>query len=204
MEKMDYEDRNHMHKYLDVDAMQPGLEVGENPYDRKAAQEWPDANNKVWGVEREEDHGKGDGDLGDYQSKQSLHYASESGYYNASESGDLKPIWRKEETVAPEVIDAIPAQRRFAAPAGAAAAAKKEEGRRIGGLRVGIFWGLVVLLCCIIAGGVGGGIGVGLASSKAACSRFVPSSLLPFFPIATNNLSQQRPHKQHISQLHRI
>jgi hypothetical protein len=45
---MDYEDRNHMHKYLDVDAMQPGLEVGENPYDRKAAQEWPDANNKVW------------------------------------------------------------------------------------------------------------------------------------------------------------
>jgi hypothetical protein len=35
--------------------------------------------------------------------------------------------------VAPEVIDAIPAQRRFAAPAGVGAGAKKEEGRRIGG-----------------------------------------------------------------------
>lgn len=47
---------------------------------------------------------------------------------------------------------------------------KKGE-RRILGLSVGMFWGIVVLLCVSLAGGIGGGVGAGLASQESACSR---------------------------------
>lgn len=44
------------------------------------------------------------------------------------------------------------------------------ETRRILGLSVGIFWALVVLLFCIIAAGIGGGVGAALVSRKNLCS----------------------------------
>lgn len=43
--------------------------------------------------------------------------------------------------------------------------------RRIFGLSVGTFWGVIVLLCVILAGGIGGGVGAGLASKKT-CSGY--------------------------------
>ena len=43
--------------------------------------------------------------------------------------------------------------------------------RTIFGLSVGTFWAVLVVLCVFIAGGIGGGIGVGLASQKKKCPR---------------------------------
>jgi len=41
--------------------------------------------------------------------------------------------------------------------------------RKILGLRVGIFWGVVFTLVLLLVGGIGSGVGIGLASQKAAC-----------------------------------
>ncbi|KAF7911480.1 uncharacterized protein EAF01_002987 [Botrytis porri] len=40
------------------------------------------------------------------------------------------------------------------------------ERRQIAGLSIGTFWALVVLLCLIVAGGIGGGVGVGIRGTK--------------------------------------
>jgi hypothetical protein len=48
--------------------------------------------------------------------------------------------------------------------------------KQILGLSVGTFWGIVVLLCVVVAGGIGGGVGAGLASRKSACARYVLES----------------------------
>lgn len=40
------------------------------------------------------------------------------------------------------------------------------EQKKIFGLSVGAFWGVVVLLALLVGGGVGGGVGAGLASQK--------------------------------------
>lgn len=52
---------------------------------------------------------------------------------------------------------------------------KAVQARRILGLSVGMFWAMIVLLFCILAGGIGGGIGAGLAfrkdARKDACLR---------------------------------
>ena len=46
----------------------------------------------------------------------------------------------------------------------------RRDQRRILGLSVGIFWAIIVLLLCIVAAGIGGGVGAGLASKKSSCS----------------------------------
>ena len=51
------------------------------------------------------------------------------------------------------------------------------ERQKILGLSVGTFWGVILVLCLIVAGGVGGGVGAGLAMRKNTCSRYVSSIL---------------------------
>jgi hypothetical protein len=43
--------------------------------------------------------------------------------------------------------------------------------RSICGLSSGVFWGIIVLLRVLIAGGIGGEVGAGLAKGKDTCSR---------------------------------
>jgi hypothetical protein len=50
---------------------------------------------------------------------------------------------------------------------------RKRTAKTILGLSAGAFWGIVVLLCVLIAGGVGGGVGAGLANRKSICSRYL-------------------------------
>lgn len=46
------------------------------------------------------------------------------------------------------------------------------EKRKILGLSVGVFWGMIVLLAVLLGGGIGGGIGAGLALKKSTCLRY--------------------------------
>lgn len=64
-----------------------------------------------------------------------------------------KPVWG---------LDRIALEEKF----------RSENRPQILGLSVGVFWGIVVLLCVLLAGGVGGGVGAGLAARKNTCSRY--------------------------------
>lgn len=46
-----------------------------------------------------------------------------------------------------------------------------KERKTILGLSIVVFWGIVLLLFLILAGGIGGGVGAGLASRKNTCSK---------------------------------
>lgn len=100
---------SYTHKYPDTQVNQPGLEVGSPRRIVEQSQEWPDASNPVWGLDR----------------------------------------------------IALEEKRE-----------RENRPAKILGLSVGVFWGIVVLLCVLIAGGVGGGVGAGLASRKNTCSRY--------------------------------
>lgn len=68
-----------------------------------------------------------------------------------------------EKEVSPDVLSSK--GYTSAAPGG-------ERGRRtILGLSVLVFWSLVVLLFVILAAGIGGGVGAGLAARKTTCAR---------------------------------
>lgn len=82
-----------------------------------------------------------------------------------------KPVWGIESPEPNDPRNQNDGKRRLLPGLNARESSRHErdQARRILGLTVGTFWGMVVLLCTIMAGGIGAGVGVGLASRKNNC-----------------------------------